>query len=158
MPLKTQGTQLYFVDPRTGTPVILEVDCPTSIDGIGSPRDQLESTCLNSEGRTYESGLATPAQASIGINFDPKSPSHLRLFDLWQTGEKVQFAIGYSDGTAAPTGVDTAGLMELPTTRSWLVLNDAYVADFPQSFALNALVTSTITIQPSGYPDLIPAA
>lgn len=158
MVLKTQGTQVYFVDPRTGTPVVLEVGCPTGLSGMGSPRDQMETTCLNSPARTYEAGLATPAQVTMNINFAPDDASHLRLLDLWQSGEKFQMAIGYSDGTAAPTGVGTDGLMDLPTTRSWAVLNDVYVADFPQDFQLNALVTASITIQPSGFPDFIPKA
>lgn len=156
MSIKTQGTQIFFVDPAIDS--VVAVECAISLDGISAPRDQLESTCLDSPARTYEAGLATPGQFTVGINFDPGSPSHLRLMELWESGEKFEMAVGYSDGTAVPTGVDTAGMFELPTTRSWLIFHDTYVADFPQTFALNTLVTSTISLQLSGFPELIAKA
>ncbi len=155
MPLKTQGTQLFIIDPdASGGPAVLQIGCVTSIDGIEATRDQNESTCLDSEARTYEPGLATPGQATFGINFDPADASHIRVFELWQAGTKFEMALGYSDGTAPPNGVDSAGLFDLPTTRSWLVMHNAYFANVPQNLALNALVTANVAVQLSGFPDI----
>ena len=46
--MKTQGTELYAINPTTGA--IITVGCPTSIDGIDTSIEQLETTCLNSLG------------------------------------------------------------------------------------------------------------
>lgn len=156
MSLKTQGTHLYIIDPdATGGPEVLQVGCVTSIDGIEATRDQLEKTCMESEAREYEPGMPTPGQMTFGINFDPADDSHVRIYELWRAGTKFEMALGYSDGTAAPSGIDTAGQFELPTTRSWLVMHDSYFANVPQSLALNALVTANVAVQLSGFPDLI---
>ena len=113
----TQGTQLYFRDPVG--PTVVEVDCATAITGVEATRDQIETTCLAGQSRTYEPGLPTPGQAQVSINFDPSEPSHVRLHELYRAGTKVEWAVGWSDGTAPPT-LGTADDFELPTTRSWL--------------------------------------
>lgn len=158
MALKTQGTQFYFIDPEgTSGPEVVAIDCVISGDGPSAPRDQLESTCLESEARTYEPGMPTPGQLTLGLNFDPSENSHVRVYELWRAGTKVEIAIGLSDGTAAPT-LDSADLFELPTTRSFFVLHDAFFADIPLSLALNALVTANVSVQTSGFPELFPKA
>lgn len=43
-----------------------------------------------------------------------------------------------------------------PTSRSW-ILFEGFMNSFPFSFAQNASVTSTVGIQVSGEPELIPA-
>lgn len=151
MALKTQGTNLYILDPE-GSPSVLTVGCVISIDGIEATRDQLESTCLDSAARTFEPGMPSPGQLTFGINFDPSDDSHVRVYDLWKDGTKFEMALGYSDGTAPPT-ID-AGEFELPTTRSFLIFHDAYIANVPQSLALNALVSANVAVQLSGFPDI----
>ncbi len=155
MALKTQGTQFFIIDPdATGGPEVITVECAISIDGISASRDQLDTTCLESPARTYEAGLATPGQATVGLNFDPAVDSHFRVYNMWKEGIKTEMAVGYGDGTAIP-GIDTDGLFDLPTTRSFVVLHDAYIADVPQTLALNALVNANVTIQLSGFPDIV---
>lgn len=153
MSLKTQGTELWFVDPADDA--IVKVGCPTSIGGISAGRDQLETTCLDSAAREYEAGLATPGQASVGLNFDPADPSHVRLHELYAAGTKLNWALGLSDGIAPPTSVDTDGDFVLPATRSFITLN-GYIADFPFDLSLNAVVTSTLSIQVSNFPLIFP--
>ena len=41
----------------------------------------------------------------------------------------------------------------LPTTRSWISF-DGYISDLPFDFALNAVVSSNISIQVSDFPVL----
>lgn len=153
MAVKTQGTELYFLDPEDGS--VVEVGCVTTITGLTAARDQIETTCLDSGARTYEAGMATPGAAQFTINADPGDPSHVRLHELYVSGEKVDWALGWSDGTAAPTS-DTDGLV-LPSTRSWINFN-GYVSDFPFDFALNAVVTSNLSVQVSDFPVWTPKA
>jgi hypothetical protein len=71
MAVKTQGTDLYFVDPYDNS--VTKVGCVTSITGINAARDQIEVTCLDSAARLYEAGLGAPGAATFGINFDPQT-------------------------------------------------------------------------------------
>lgn len=153
MSVRTQGTMLWFLDPDSGEPV--RVGCVTSINGLTAARDQIETTCLESEARTYEAGMPTPGAATFGINFDPRDPSHVRLHELYREGVSLQFALGWSDGVAAPTA-DTAGLV-LPNTRTWIAF-DGFVSDLPFDFSLNAVVSSTVSVQVSDFPALAPRA
>ena len=156
MTIKAQGTDLFAIDPATGT--LLDVGCITSIDGIDTAIDQIETTCLNDVSRTYEAGLATPGAATFGLMFDPADPAHIRLHQLKTAGTTLQWAIGFSDGIAAPTvAPDSAGNDEfvLPATRSWLTF-EGYMNSYPFTFGLNTMVTSTVGIQVSGEPVLIP--
>lgn len=161
MAIKTQGTNLYTIDPDDGS--VIEVGCVTSIDGIDVTVEQVETTCLNSLERTYVAGLGTPGTATFGINFDTEDASHVRLLELKNAGTDLQWAIGWSqDPDTAPSSVqDSAGewvfAEPLPTSRGWLLF-EGFMNSFPFSFAQNAVVTSTVGIQVSGGIRVIPAA
>lgn len=151
--LKTQGTMLWFIDPADDS--IVRVGCPTSISGLTATRDQIETTCLDSTSREYEAGLPAPGTASVGLNFNPQDPSHIRLHELYAAGTKINWALGLSDGTAPPTSVDSSGDFVLPTTRSFITFN-GYIADFPFDLAGNTVVVSTMGIQVSSFPTVHP--
>jgi hypothetical protein len=157
MAIKAQQTDLYTIDPDTG--LLLDVGCITSLDGIDTAIDQIETTCLNDTARTYEAGLSTPGAATFGLQFDPSDVNHVRLHQLKTAGVQLQWAIGFSDGPdIVPTvGTDSSGEFEfvLPPTRSWLTF-EGYMNSYPFTFALNTMVTSTVGIQVSGEPVLIP--
>jgi hypothetical protein len=164
MALKTARTSLYFIDPEfdSNGPGIVTVGCATSISGIGASRDQLEDTCLEDDARSYEAGLGTPGQASFTINFDPADASHVRIYELWRAGTKVDWALGLSDGPPAPAALvpptlQTDDTFNLPSTRSWVTFN-GYIADVPLDLALNALVSANVTIQVSDFPTVSPKA
>lgn len=148
MSILAQGTQIYTIDPDTGT--LLTIECATTFTPGGAPADQIDDTCLESFERSFKPGLRTPGQASIGINADPSNASHLRLHALSETNPSpvLKFAVGWSDGTAAPT-VDSNEDFVLPATRTWFTF-EGYVADFPFDFAQNTVVTSAISVQRSG--------
>lgn len=154
MAVLTQGTELFFIDPYDNS--VVKVDCITTLTGVTAGRDQIETTCLDSSARTYEPGMATPGQAQFGINADPSQQSHVRLHELYVAGTKIEWALGWSDGTADPTA-DSAGLFVLPDTRSWIQWN-GYVSDFPFDFAINAVVASNLSVQISDFPDWLPKA
>ena len=153
MAVKTHGTQLYFIDPEGGD--VVTVGCVTTITGLTAARDQIETTCLDSTARTYVAGMATPGAAQFTINFDPDDASHVRLHELYVEGTELDWALGWSDGTAAPTSDSTA--FTLGSTRSWITFS-GFISDLPFDFALNSVVTSNVSIQVSGFPVLTPAA
>lgn len=154
MAVKTQGSELWFVDPYDNS--VVKVGCVTQISGINAARDQIEVTCLDSNARIYEAGLASPGQATFGINFDPQDDSHVRLHELYVAGDKLNWALGWSDGTAAPTA-NSDGEPVPASTRSWILFN-GYVQDFPFDVNLNAVVQSNVSIQVSDFPVVVPAS
>ena len=144
MSIKTQGTNLYFIDSAA----VVTMGCPTGITGLGGTRDQIEVTCLNAtDDKSYVSGLGNPGQISVPFVFDPQDFSHQTLKDLHDSGEKIDWTIGMSDGTAAPTIV--SGSFSLPTTRSFITF-EAFVADLNLDIATNEVVRGTLTLQRSG--------
>lgn len=149
----TQGTQIYFIDPDDQSVVVVE--CATAFNPGGSPADQIEDTCLESQARTYKRGLRTPGQATLTINADPDNASHVRLFELSESDDDVdvKFAVGWSDGSDAPEA-DSDGDWDLPDTRSWFTF-EGYVADFPFDFQLNSVVTTQVAIQRSGVSEWV---
>ena len=151
--LKTQGTELFLLDPDGD--VVLAVACVTSIDGVDITREVLENTCLEASTRTYEGGILTPGTPSFGLNFDPARTSHLRIEELLQSGVEVPWAIGCSDGTADPTVDSTGSEFDFPTTRTYIAFR-AFVTAFPFPFPANEILRSTITLQMSGPRALIP--
>jgi len=153
MAVKTQGSELYFIDPEDFS--VVKVGCVTTLTGLTAGRDQIETTCLDSLAREYVAGMATPGAAQFTINFDPADASHVRLHELYVEGVTLDFALGWSDGTAAPTEDSTAFVT--PTSRSWIVF-EGFIQDLPFDFALNTVVTSNVSLQLSGFPTLIPAA
>ncbi len=154
MSILTQGTQVFaLMPPLTGTGpfTVVEVECATAFNPGGAPKEQIEDTCLSSNERTYKPGLRTPGQASLTINADPNSASHVRLHQLSEANgdTTMKWAVGWSDGTAAPTLNTEGDDFELPDSRTWFVF-EGYVADFPFDFAANAVVSTAVSIQRSG--------
>lgn len=160
MSILSQGTKIYALVPPlsgTGPKTVLAIECATAFNPGGAPADQIEDTCLEDTVRSYKKGLRTPGQASITLNADPKNASHIRLHQLSEAegDTSVDWAVGWSDGTAAPT-LNTAGDgFELPDSRTWFVFQ-GFVSDFPFDFAGNAVVTSAVTVQRSGGSAWIP--
>lgn len=102
MSKKAQGTQLYTIDPADNS--VLRIVCVTSIEGIDTQVEQVETTCLEDQARTYEAGLATPGTATFGLRPDPEEDSHKRLHELKKAGTSLKWALGWSDGIGiAPT-------------------------------------------------------
>lgn len=144
MAIKTQGTNLYFINSAS----VKTLTCPTGITGLGGARDQIETTCLeNTDDKTYLSGLGNPGQVSVPFVFDPSAADQKLLYTLHDTGEIVKWMIGFSDGTATPTIV--SGELTMASTRSAAAF-DAFVADVNIDVATNEIVRGTLTLQRSG--------
>lgn len=151
MSIEAQGTHLYFVSGSS----VITAGAVTTISGIAATRDQIEVTSIADTARRYVAGLITPGAATFTINFDPEDPSHIALHDLYESGASTKWALGLSDNTGAPT-LDTDGAFVFPASRTFIEF-DGYVSNFPLEFALSAVVTSALTVQISGFPQLIPA-
>lgn len=118
--VKTQGTDAYILVPSLTNPgqcEVIDLGCVTSIDPGTDTSDQIETTCLKDTTRTYTAGLKTPGQGSIGLNADPQAAAHLRLFELSETQENIQFAVGWSDGKSVPTVAAGAGIASVTVTN-----------------------------------------
>lgn len=150
----TKGTNLYILDPR-GPGTITKLECPKSITGLGLSTPQIDTTCLESTAMEFAPGMPNPGAATVGLDFDTAKASHMLIDDLNEAQVIAQFAIGLSDGTAAPTGIDSNGLFDLPTTRTWITFT-GYIADLPLDFAINSTVQSNFTIQQSGRRSILP--
>ena len=148
-----QGTQIYFIDTDS---TIITVSSATAFSPGGAPADQIEATGLEDFDRVYEPGLRTPGQASMTINADSENASHILMHDLSEINPPptLKWAVGWSDGTAPPT-VDVDDEFVLPETRTWFTFQ-GYIADFPFDFALNTVVTSSVSIQRSGGSAWVP--
>lgn len=148
----TQGTQIFVIDPRGSDPAILTIDCVTGFNPGGSPKSQIDDTCLDeTEAMNYRSGLMTPGQATININADPENDSHIALYEMFTdpTVENLKFAVGWSDGKNILPTIDSNEDFDAPTTRTWF-LYEGYISDFPFDFQGNAVVSTVITIQRNG--------
>lgn len=149
--VKTQGTKLYFVDTVTSSVgAIVELACPTGITGLGGAADQIETTCLNATtDRTYVRGLGNPGQVSVPFNLIPTDASHQVLFDLKEAGTVTSWLACLSDGTTAPTALDSNDRITPPAGRTSFGF-DAYIADINIDIATNEIVRGTLTLQRSG--------
>jgi hypothetical protein len=84
----------------------------------------------------------------------------VRLHELKVEGKTLTWAVGWSDGTG--TEPDITGTSEgdydfdFPGGRSWIRF-EGFMNSFPFSFQQNASVQSTVGIQVSGEPTLVPA-
>lgn len=148
--LKTQGTELFFVNTLPTADVLVKLACPTGISGLGGAADQLDDTCLDSTERTFKRGLGNPGQVSVPFNFIPSNTSHQVLFDLQEDGRNLNWLIALSDGTAQPT-IGTAGTIVPPVSPLRTSIGfEGYIADVNIDIATNEIVRGTLTIQRSG--------
>lgn len=154
MSVLTQGTEIFAMVPTVVDPTqfeILRVACPTAFNPGDESSDDIDTTCLDeTDSRSNEPGLTTPGEASLEINTDPSTASHVRLFQLKKGREKLTWFIGWSDGKSAPVIDAAEGLgFGLPTDRTWLVFKGA-IGTFPFAFETNSVVKSAMTIKRSG--------
>jgi len=142
----TQGTTLFWIDGTT-----VQAVAATSISGISAQRDSIETTDLTNTAKTFMPGLMSPGSAQFAIQFDPSNTVHKKLHDAYVAGTTLKWALGWSDGSVAPT--TTTGDFTLPTARSFLKF-DGFIQDVSFDFSLNTVVNSQVSIQVSGMPSL----
>lgn len=151
MSVKTQGTELFFVDDLSSSvAAIVKVTCPTGVSGLGGAADQIESTCLGDlVDKSFVRGLGNPGQVSVPFNLDPQALSHQLLFDLKDAGTTISWLAALSDGTTQPTVIDSNDEITPPAGRTSFGFL-AYVSDVNIDIATNEIVRGTLTLQRSG--------
>ena len=154
MSIKTQGTELYAINPTGSTPSLIDIGCVQSISGISTPVETIETTCLADTARTFIAGLKSPGTFSFEINWDPADATHVLLQQLKEAGTTLKWAVGHSDGVADPT-IDSNGDFVLPTTRSWIDFS-GFQTDFPFDFNQNEVAKSSVSVQISGNITVTP--
>jgi hypothetical protein len=149
--VKTQGTELYFVDNSvtTSDPDLIKLACPTGVQGLGGAKDQIETTCLDTVGdKEFAGGLGNPGAVTVPFNLIPREYSHQNLFVLKTAGEVLSWIACLSEGTLAPS-VDSDGVITAPAGRSSFEFQ-GYISDVNIDIANNEIVRGTLTIQRSG--------
>lgn len=149
--VKTQGTELYFVDNSrtTSDPDLIKLACPTGIQGLGGAKDQIETTCLDTVGdKEFAGGLGNPGVVTVPFNLIPREYSHQILLALKKSGEILNWIACLSEGATAPT-IDTDGAIAAPAGRSSFLFQ-GYISDVNIDVANNEIVRGTLTIQRSG--------
>ena len=147
--IKTQGTELFLKDTRATAAAVVKFTCPTGITGLGGPKSEIETTCLDETvDQTFVGGLGNPGDVTVPFNLRTDSAIHQDLFDLLAAGTVMDWAIGLSDGTAAAT-LDSAEDFVLATTRSWIEFS-GFIKDVNIDIAGNDVVKGTMLIKRSG--------
>ncbi len=149
MPVKTQGTQLYTVDPADNT--LIKILCVINIDNISGSKSEIDITPLEEvDSKQSINGLEEPTDVPVTVNFDPTDPKHVRLFELYENNEKLPWYVGWSDGFDIDPTVDgVTGDVTLPATRTWINFNGE-IKTFPFNFGANTVVQTPIAIKRSG--------
>lgn len=148
--VKTQGTQLFLVDRFTSSEAaIVRFACPTGITGLGGPKDQLETTCLEeTDDKTFIAGLGNPGEVSVPFNLIPSAFSHQTLFDLKESGDVLSWIACLSESSTAPQ-LDSNDEFDPPANRTSFRFR-AYISDVNIDIAGNEIVRGTLTLQRSG--------
>lgn len=146
----TQGSELFVVETASASdPVITKFVCPTGISGLGGPKDELETTCLDTVGdKTYVPGLGSPGDISVSFNFIPRSGSHQFLLTLKELGTVLKWIVCLSESGDDPT-MDTDLEFVAPSTRTSFRF-DAFIKDVNLDVATNTIVKGTMVLKRSG--------
>lgn len=146
----TQGTQVFALVPsiaNQSTFEVLAIQCATNFSPGGSPRDSIDTTCLEeTDDRTSMPGLGTPGAASLTLLADPDNASHVRLYQLYQARlGALKWAVGWSDGKALPTVGVAGGLAALSLTAGGTGYTTAPTVAITGGNGTGATATATIS-------------
>lgn len=153
--IKSQGTEVWFYDPENASDGPVKLGCVTNIDGLGGAKSQINTSCFSDVDDTFVGGRGQPGQVTISLNYSEEDADdyHAKLEALRDAGGNAAFAIGFSNGTSAPTANDDSptptGELEFATTRSGRTFV-GYIADIPFTIADNDIVRTQLVIQRSG--------
>lgn len=144
--LRTQGTELWYV---SGPTAVTKVGNITSFGDFGKQANDLQTTNLDSTAVEKIPGLPDNGDASLTINVDPGSVAHKYLESIAGTATRVEFLIGYSDGTTAPTAAANAMVAPVATART----SDRFLAgvkSFRKSVGTDAILSANVALSISG--------
>lgn len=143
-----QGTQVFFLHDG----VIHKFKCPQGIDGVGGEWEDVDATCLESEGQRTEKGMADGGTITIPFKFDSAIESHTIMQAMHEDPNDTgtQWAIGFSGSDEEPT-VTNGALVIDKTKRSWITFEGRVKNGF--AFELGQKVGGNLEIRvTSGIP------
>lgn len=152
MALKTQGSELYFIDPNASDFPVVRLECPTGITGFGGQADQIDTTCLEDINSRSEPGIFRSGPVTVPFVLRGASEVHAgqeAMIALRDSRLTTGWFAGLSDGTALPTkDSDNANLVR-PSGRSGFTFR-GYVSDLTFDIGGNEVVRGTLLIQMDG--------
>ncbi|KRG38823.1 hypothetical protein ARC78_15200 [Stenotrophomonas pictorum JCM 9942] len=115
--LRTQGTELYMLDPDAAPgSEVLKIGNITGYGDFGKQSNDIITTNLDSVAVEKLAGLPDNGDLGLTVNVDPKGASHQKLEALAGTDARRVFVIGYSDGVGvAPTATKGVGSVTIGT-------------------------------------------
>lgn len=156
MARRTQGTSIWAVvssKTQQGKFELLAIARANNFKTGSDSQEKHDDTCLEDEySKSYVGGLSDTGQATFDVNLDPKQASHVRLYELGQSSDVVEWVVGWAGAkkgamkTIVPTIDVNTGVVTLPPSRSWNKFK-GYVEPFEFDFSGNALVKTSINIQ-----------
>lgn len=143
----TQGTELWVLDTTASPDALLKIANATGFNDFGEQADDIEVTNLDSTAKEFVTGLPDNGELTLPINVADVA-SHRWLKANVGTGQRFQFCIGYSDGTADPT-IGSGPVITAPASRTSDIF-EASVKSFRKSASGNEVVRGTVTLRISG--------
>lgn len=138
--IKSQGTQVFAVVNDE----VVRFSCPKAFSFGEDSFSKIDATCLDEDTKDYERGLRDPGEGSLQIDLDDENASHLKLIELADSGEKVEWHVGSSHSKTAPTYDSTSGI-ELPEDRIWWSF-EGYINPAAPTIEADSLVGYTFTL------------
>ena len=144
--LRTQGTEIFYVSAPTAVTKIGNV---TGYGDFGKQANPIITTNLDSVAVEKISGLPDNGELTLSINVDSKSTAHQYLETIAGTDTRIEFCLGYSNGTTPPTAVASAIVPPLAANRTSAKFL-AGVTSYRETIAADAIVTVVVTLAISG--------
>ena len=140
--VKTQKTHIYAAVNKE----VVRFSC---YSGFGFGQDsfgKIDATCMDSDTKDYERGLRDPGEGSIAIQLDDGNASHLKLIQLADSGEKVEWYVGSSHAETPPDYDTATDTIDLPGDRIWWTFEGYLNPVAPDDLAQDSLVTYSFTL------------
>lgn len=151
--LRSQGTEVFVVNPTDTGKEIIKVANVTNIGEYGYQAGDLITTNLDSRAVEKLSALPDGGDLSLTVNVKAGDAGHEWLEANAGTAPRYQVIIGYSDGTAPPTYTGSAPV--IPTTRTFRSFNASLKSFRIQGVSPDSVISAAVTFGVSG--EIIPS-
>lgn len=144
--IRTQGSEIWMLDSTQSPAALVKIGNTSEYGDFGPQSDDIDTTNLESVAKEKIAGLPDNGDATLNINFADIA-SHRLLNDQVGSGERFQFLIGYSDGTADPT--TDGSTITAPSGRT----SDSFLASvksFRKSVKTNDVIRAVVALSISG--------
>lgn len=144
MTMQTKGTRLFFATPEapdmgsSETLVILQMLCPTAIQGLDAAQPQTQE--LDTAYPSKAIGGELPDEIVVPFNFHDQSRAHQALVMMRDAKVQCSFMLAFGRDTPAPTTTDADGRLVSAgaTSAEWVgkvlaVSHDIQVGDVVRS-------------------------